>query len=203
MEKTRRPEKDEGAMAQYTLELPRRARLQLDASVVFRAILLFSIGAVVLVPLVLLIVNSFQIARPGEAAEFSLASWKMALGDKSILRALANTATLTMTRQSIALVVSVFFAWLLTRTDIPGSVWLEFAIWTVFFLPALPMTLGWILLLDPNFGLLNEAVTRITGLRPFNIYSWWGIVWVHLVTGTIAIKVILLVPVFQNLDSSL
>ena len=39
-------------------------------------------------------------------------------------------------------------------------------------------------------------------MHPFNIYSWWGIVWVHLVTGTIAIKVVLLVPPFGNLNSS-
>jgi iron(III) transport system permease protein len=189
-------------MTQYTLELPRHVRVHLDASVILRIALLLSIGAIVLVPLGLLIVNSFQVGRPNEAAQFSLSGWKMALGDPAILRAVGNTASLTVARESIALVVSAFFAWLLARSDIPGPIWLEFAIWTVFFLPALPMTLGWILLLDPNFGLLNEAFAKLTGLRPFNIYSWWGIVWVHLVTGTIAIKVILLIPAFQNLDSA-
>ena len=38
---------------------------------------------------------------------------------------------------------------------------------------------------------------------PFNIYSFWGIVWTHLATNTIAIKVMLLTPVFRNMDAAL
>lgn len=168
-----------------------------------RAFLLASIGSVVLVPLGLLIVNSFQVARPNEASVYSLDGWRVALSEPGILQALVNTATLTGGRQAIALAVAIVFAWLIARTDLPGRSWLDFAFWTVFFLPALPMTLGWILLLDPHFGLLNDVTDKLFGFRAFNIYSWWGIVWVHLVTGTIAIKVVLLVPAFRNLDSSL
>jgi iron(III) transport system permease protein len=38
---------------------------------------------------------------------------------------------------------------------------------------------------------------------PFNIYSFWGIVWAHLGHAMIAVKVILLTPAFRNLDASL
>jgi iron(III) transport system permease protein len=34
---------------------------------------------------------------------------------------------------------------------------LEFFFWLSFFLPALPEAMGWILLLDPKYGLLNQS----------------------------------------------
>ncbi|HLY64871.1 MAG TPA: ABC transporter permease subunit, partial [Chloroflexota bacterium] len=88
----------------------------------------------------------------------------------------------------------------------PGSQWLEFMFWIAFFLPALPVTLGWILLMDPQYGLLNQllhVLPFVTGKGPLNIYSFWGIVWAHLASGTIAIKVMLLTPAFRNMDSTL
>ena len=40
------------------------------------------------------------------------------------------------------------------------------------------------------------------GKGPFNIYSFWGIVWVHVVTGSLTVKVILLTPAFRNMNAS-
>ena len=36
----------------------------------------------------------------------------------------------------------------------------------------------------------------------FNIYSFWGIVWVHLTTN-LGVKVLLLAPAFRNMDAAL
>lgn len=167
-----------------------------------KAILLSVTGLVVVVPLILLIINSFQVARPGEIAVYSLDGWRAALGEEGILRALMHTLSLTAVRQALSLALAICFAWLIARTDIPGRRWLDFPFWIVFFLPSLPMTLGWILLLDPNSGLVNQFFHDTFGVRPFNIYSWWGIIWVHLMTGNIAIKVVLLIPAFRNLDGA-
>jgi iron(III) transport system permease protein len=38
---------------------------------------------------------------------------------------------------------------------------------------------------------------------PFNIYSFWGIVWAHLTTSTIAVEVMLFTPAFRNMDATL
>ena len=91
-------------------------------------------------------------------------------------------------------------AWLLARTDLPGRSWIEFAFWAAFFLPSFTVTLSWILLLDPEYGLVNTALAALpfVGKGPFNIYSFWGIVWVHLVTGSLTVKVILLTPAFAQ-----
>jgi iron(III) transport system permease protein len=117
---------------------------------------------------------------------------------------MTNTFTLGITRQAIALVLGCFFAWLIARTDLPMKGFLEFFFWLSFFLPALPETMGWILLLDPKYGVLNQALLSlgIFSQGPFNIYSFWGIVWAHL-GGTVSIKVMLLTPAFRNLDAAL
>src|SRR5207244_12282621 len=168
------------------------------------AILLVTVGFLVLTPLGLMILNSFQIARPGEPIVWGMDGWAKAFSSPGIIRAMTNTFTLAITRQLIALAVGVFFAWLIARTDLPMKGPLEFLFWLSFFLPALPQTMGWILLLDPKYGLLNQGVQAL-GLSehgPFNIYSFWGIVWAHL-GGTVAVKVMLLSPAFRNLDAAL
>lgn len=190
------------SLAQHAWHATRAAAPRWSARGILQAFLLISVGSVVIFPLALLIFNSFQVVHPNDTVTYSLDGWRAALSEPGIVNALINTVTLTVGRQAVALVVAVCFAWLIARTDIPGRSWLDFAFWAVFFLPALPMTLGWILLLDPNFGVLNELTYKLFGARLFNVYSWWGIVWVHLVTGSIAIKVVLLIPAFRNLDSS-
>ena len=111
---------------------------------------------------------------------------------------------MALTRQAIALLIGAFFAWLIARTDIPMKGLLEFFFWLSFFLPALPETMGWILLLDPKYGLMNQGLISLGILSQpiFNIYSFWGIVWAHM-GGTVSVKVMLLAPAFRNLDAVL
>src|SRR5206468_4375948 len=86
----------------------------------------------------------------------------------------------------------------------PGKNALEFIFWVAFFLPPLPVAIGWILLLDRQFGLINQWLQLLPFIHQplFNIYSFWGIVWVHLTTN-LGVKVLLLAPAFRNLDASL
>jgi iron(III) transport system permease protein len=168
------------------------------------AILLVVVGFLVLTPLCLMILNSFQTARPGEAIVWGIEGWVKASTTPGIVNAISNTFGLAITRQAIALLIGAFFAWLVARSDIPMKGLLEFFFWLSFFLPALPETMGWILLLDPKYGLLNQGLMGlgIVSQPLFNIYSFWGIIWAHL-GGTVSVKVMLLAPAFRNLDAAL
>jgi iron(III) transport system permease protein len=168
------------------------------------AVLLLVVGFLVLTPLALMILNSFQIARPGQPIVWGLEGWVKAFSTPGIIKAITNTFTLAITRQVIALFIGAFFAWLIARTDLPMKGLLEFFFWLSFFLPALPETMGWILLLDPKYGLLNQGLIGLGIINQplFNIYSFWGIVWAHM-GGTVSIKVMLLAPAFRNLDAAL
>ena len=182
-----------------------RSARRWESQTLFFNLVLAVLAFFVLYPLFLLLLNSFQTALPGHEATFSLEGWRAALTEPGMRSAVFNTITLTITRELISFPVAIFLAWLLARTDLPGRDWFEFLFWISFFFPALAVTLGWILLLDPQFGLINQAMVRLFSLKngPFDIYSWWGIVWSHLMSLSISVKVMLLAPAFRNMDSSL
>ena len=158
----------------------------------------------VVYPVLLVVLQSFQTALPGQPARYGLDGWRAALAEPALRSSLWNTLTVTFVRQLLSLPLAVFIAWLLARTDLPGRRWIEFAFWAAFFLPPLTVTLSWILLLDPEYGLINTSLAALPflGKGPFNIYSFWGIVWVHVITGSLTVKVILLTPAFRNMNAS-
>jgi len=112
---------------------------------------------------------------------------------------------LSVVRLIPAMILSVLFAWLIARTDMPCGKLIEAICWIAYFVPDFPLVLAWILLLDPNFGFLNTLAKSLPFVDAalFNPYSFWGIVWVHTSTGGIWFKVMLLVPVFRRLGATL
>jgi iron(III) transport system permease protein len=162
------------------------------------------VALLVLYPVLILFFNSFQVGQFGTPTHFGFDNWTTALRSPKVLDTLKNTLTLSAARQGIGIVVGVLVAWLLARTDLPGRNLLEFGFWVAVFLPTLTVTLGWIMVFDSFNGLANQLWQWLFGVKgPFNIFSWWGIVWVHLVTGTIPLKVMLLTPAFRNMDATL
>ena len=187
------------------LRAPRRFSAPLKLQNLLLTLFLAFIAFLVITPLFLLVINSFQTGKPGSAVLYSLDGWRQALTTPGIVAAIYNSFSLAITRQILVTFVGIFLAWLLARTDLPMRGFLEFMFWLAYFLPTLPVTLGWILLLDPKFGLINQLLLKFPGIHqpPFDIYSYWGIIWVHLMTHGIAIKVMLLTPAFRNLDAAL
>jgi len=179
---------------------PRRIELQS----VLCTVVLALVALCVVFPIVLVVLQSFQVAAPGQPAAYGLDGWRAALGEPGLRAALVNTFTVTVVRQLLSLPLAVLIAWLLARTDLPGRSWIEFGFWAAFFLPSFTVTLSWVLLLDPDYGLVNTLVAKLpfVGKGPFNIYSFWGIVWVHVITGSLTVKVILLTPAFRNMNAS-
>jgi iron(III) transport system permease protein len=166
--------------------------------------LVFLIAAMGL-PLLFLLTGSFNLAAPGKPAVYGLDNWIRAFTDPDTLSALWMSFLLSVVRLIPAMILSVMFAWLIARTDMPGGRWLESVCWVAYFVPDFPLVLAWILLLDPNFGFLNTLARSLPFVEGalFNPYSFWGIVWVHTSTGGIWFKVMLLVPVFRRLGASL
>jgi iron(III) transport system permease protein len=156
-----------------------------------------------ILPFIQLLLLSFSVVRADGAAQFGLAHWREAFAQPHILSSILNTLSLSIGRQSISLLVGVFVAWLIARTNLPGRRMLEVGFWLALFMPQLPATLAWILIAGGSNGMLNKMLAFSPAIASqLTVYSWWGIVWVHLVTSTIAIKVFLLVPAFKALDSS-
>lgn len=168
-------------------------------------IILLILAFFILFPIILLFIQSFKVMAPDRSYHWGLENWLLAFTTPELISAFFNTINLTLVRQVIGVVIGVFVAWLLARTDLPGKHWFEFGFWVTFFMPVLPMVQAWLFLAHPDRGLINKLLAEIPFLSwlHFDLYSWWGIVFLHLVTHTIAVKVMLLTPAFRNLDSAL
>jgi iron(III) transport system permease protein len=168
---------------------------------------LLLIGLLILLlayPVGLLFVKSFVSSRPGQPAVWTLNGWVAAFTDATLPIALGNTFFLASVRVAISTGLAIFFAWVVTRTDTPLKGFIEIALWLGFFLPLLPMTMGWVLLLDPHYGLINRFLMSLFGLSeaPFNIYSYSGIIWCHLAFST-SVRFLLMTPAFAAMDAAL
>jgi iron(III) transport system permease protein len=130
--------------------------------------------------------------------------WRAVFIDSTLNRSAIAYSFLLALRAPVAAIIGFAIAWLLIRVRIPGSHFIEFALWTTFFVPVLPVTLSWILLLSPSYGLINQIAKMLPFVTsaPFNIYSVAGILWVQVLTASIPVMVVLLVPALRQLDSS-
>ena len=189
-------------MTTATPAVPLRRVPRIETQAVLCTVVLGIVAFCVVFPVLLVVLQSFQVAPPGQPAKYGLDGWRAAFDEPGLRAALLNTLKVTFVRQLLSLPLAVLIAWLLARTDLPGRRWLEFAFWAAFFLPSFTVTLSWILLLDPEYGLINTSLARLVGTAPFNIYSFWGIVWVHVLTGSLTVKVILLTPAFRHMNAS-
>ncbi|HEU4345230.1 MAG TPA: iron ABC transporter permease [Candidatus Binatia bacterium] len=156
-------------------------------------------------PLAFLLSGSFNLAPPGKEAIYGLDNWIRAFGDPGTVAALWMSFLLSIVRLLPAMMISVMVAWLIARTDMPAGKAIELFCWIAYFVPDFPLTLAWILLLDPDYGFLNTLARKLPFVDGpvFTPYSFWGIVWVHTSTSGIWFKVMLLVPVFRRLGASL
>ncbi|MEO6163474.1 MAG: iron ABC transporter permease [Candidatus Binatia bacterium] len=177
----------------------------LDGGTAIMAGLIGFMGFYVLYPLTLIVINSFNTATIAEPEVYGLDSWRQAFADPGIWRSLWNSVKIGLVLQIIALPTGIFISWLLARTDIMFPNALEFGFWISFFLPGLATTFGWMLMLDPSTGLINSWLRQmplVSGLN-FDIYSFSGIVFVHLVSNGISTKVMLMTPAFRRMDASM
>lgn len=171
------------------------------------AVVLLSLGYFLIWPVLLLLINSFNAATDWfvEPRRFGLDHWVNAFQRPGLLKSLGNSLLIWSLTVAISFPIGVTIAWILARTKIPCSHTLEFLFWISYMVPALPTTIAWITLLDPDIGVINLGLKNLLGLEhgPFNIFSVPGIVWANLMGHGISIKVMLLTPAFRNMDSTL
>jgi iron(III) transport system permease protein len=180
-------------------------RRSLNGGVILMALLIGAMGFYVIYPLILILINSFNISTIAEPPVYGLQAWRDAFNEPGIWRSLWNSVKVGIALQAVALPTGIFIAWLLSRTNIPFSSGFEVLFWVSFIMPNIATTFGWMLLLDPNTGLINTWLRDLpfVGGLQFNIYSFWGIIWAHLVANGISTKVMLMTPAFRRMDSSL
>ena len=180
-------------------------RIRLSAFRTAELLMAGFLGVAMGLPLLFLLIGSFNLALPGREAVYGLDNWARAFTNPGTVNALWMSFLIALVRLVPAMILSVLVAWLIARTDMPGGNTLEFLCWFAYFVPDFPLVLAWILILDPNFGLLNAAAKFLPFVDGplFNPYSFWGIIWVHTSVSGIWFKVMLLTPVFRQLGAHL
>jgi iron(III) transport system permease protein len=171
------------------------------------AVVLVTLGFLLIWPICLLLINSFNTAADWfvEPRRWGVQHWINAFQRPGLLTSLYNSFLIWVLTLIASFPIGVAIAWLLARTRIPGGRILEFMFWVSFILPGIPTTIAWISLLDPSLGLINLALKQLPFIdrAPFNIFSIEGIVWANLMGNGIALKVMLLTPAFRNMDAAL
>jgi iron(III) transport system permease protein len=156
-----------------------------------------------LAPVLYVFVMSFSDSFPGQAFHWSLQPWTRVFTSAQTLKSLVVSLILTL-RAPIGMAIAFMLAWFLVRVDMPGRKLIRYALWFAFFLPVLPMTFGWMMLIDEKHGLLNTALEKLPLINGpvFSVESIPGILWVHLTLTTVPIITILLMPALQAIDAS-
>jgi iron(III) transport system permease protein len=162
---------------------------------------LAAVALICVLPVAVVIVGSLSEGNPFNDFHGSIEPWMRALESSQTLRSIGYSLVLSL-RVPVALLVSFVVAWYLARNDVFGKRTIMYALWLAFFLPILPATLGWILLLDPNYGIINTYAAAVVHVQVLDIYSLSGITWVHLTLSTIPIMVIIIEPAQRFIDTS-
>ncbi len=168
------------------------------------------VGWLIVVPMVLLLLNSLRVGPPSFfGGELTLRNYITAFTHEYFFSALSNTVIFSTVASLGSLTTAIVFAWLIERSDMP----LRNAAWVAMLLPlAMPgviFALSWMLLLLPEIGLVNVILRWVLGLfgvsietGPLNIQSLGGMIFLGWLRGVSTIF-LMLVGVFRMMDPRL
>lgn len=162
------------------------------------------VAYLVLLPLALLLVSSVKPSGFPLDAGWTLKHYGLVYLDAGFYRLLANTLIFAGGSMALALALGLALAWLVERTDLPARGAVRALVILPMATPPILLAIGWVMLLSPRTGVLNDALRGALGLAtaPFDIFTFPGMIFVEglsLVPSTFLI----LAPAFRNMDPSL
>jgi len=132
-------------------------------------------GVAVLLAVVLWL--SFTSGAPGDPAlGYTLGNYVETFRDGFTYRVLWNTVQFLAVTLMVAFALALPMAWLMERTDFPGKPAVFTLMTVALLIPGFAVALGWVFLLHPRIGVVNQALIGLLGLAeaPFNITSIVG-----------------------------
>jgi iron(III) transport system permease protein len=182
-------------------------RLRAETGTFVMFITIVALGGYLIYPMILIFTLSFNVAADVLVgpAEWGIRNWIEAWDNPLLFQSIGNSFIVWSAVAAISFPVGIAVSLVLARTRIPFSYGLEYMFWVAYMFPGLASTIGWMMLMDPDVGILNSALERLNFVDkgPFDIFSVSGIVWARLMGDGIAYKVILFTPAFRNMDVAL
>ena len=142
---------------------------------VAQVILFLSIAILVVVvafPVLLILFNAFWVED-----HFNFSGAIDILKEPETFKALMNSLIIAGMSTIGSTIVGTFFAWLVTRTDMPHKRFMKSMFLVPFMLPSFIGAMAWKMLLSPNAGFINRFFMDHLGFDGpiFNLYSYYGI----------------------------
>ncbi len=147
-------------------------------TILFPGVMILLSGAI-LFPLGFLIYGAFSVTPIGTPNEgYTLDNLITVLTHPRYLQSIGHTLITSGGSTLLASVVGISTAYLVTRTNIPGTRLIRLGVMIPFFMSPFVGALAWSLLAQKKVGLISIVLTAI-GLPEINIYSVGGIIWVQ------------------------
>ena len=152
-----------------------RAATPIRSIGVAEVILGLSVGilvVVVAVPVLIIFFNAFWVN-----GQFNLADTLKVLREPDTYTALLNSLFIASGVTVMSTIIGTFFAWLVTRTDLPFKPAMRVLFLVPFMLPSFIGALAWKMLLSPRAGYINRFLMDVAGFNGpvFDIYTFPGI----------------------------
>jgi len=127
---------------------------------------------VVAVPVLIIFFNAFWVN-----GQFNLADTLKVLREPDTYTALLNSLFIASGVTVMSTIIGTFFAWLVTRTDLPFKPAMRVLFLVPFMLPSFIGALAWKMLLSPRAGYINRFLMDVVGFNGpvFDIYTFPGI----------------------------
>jgi iron(III) transport system permease protein len=136
------------------------------------------IGLTVIYPLSIMVYGTFKSAPPGEPSPLSLDNYIKMFASDWFWEALGHTLWISIGGTLLGVFLGVSMAWIVTRTDTPLISKLEIPLIVPFFLSPFIGALAWTGLASADYGLINGWFDALFGVRPFEVFGPWGMIWV-------------------------
>jgi iron(III) transport system permease protein len=141
---------------------------------------------------------------PGEIVGYGWANYRDVFADPRTYRVLLDTLGFATGSLAVSFAFGIPTAWLVERTDLPGKA-LLFTLMTVgLLIPDFAAAMGWLFLLHPRIGLLNQWLIAIFHLHeaPLDILGIAGMSWVQGL-NLAPLAFIMTAAVFRAMDPAL
>jgi iron(III) transport system permease protein len=160
------------------------------------------IGYLTIPPVLTVLYASLQSDFLSDESHWTLAHYVEHFTTARHLEVILNSLLYAGGTMAFAIFNGAVLAFLFTHTDVPLRRFLFVLGMLPMLVPGLLNTFAYIFLMSPKVGLLNQMAGVLTGLRPFDIYSLPGMVFVQgLHMAPIAFA--MLVGIFRSMDATL
>jgi iron(III) transport system permease protein len=154
-------------------------------------------------PAVFLLRGSLSGVRGTATGELSLDAYAAVLTSPQLAAAVSATLVFAVCSSCLGIALGGVLAWLVERTDAPCKQLLYASTFVSFAVPGIIRVIGWVFLLGPRSGYLNEAARAVFGPGVgFDVFSMAGMVLVETLFWIPVVFLLMAVPL-RSMDPSL